>query len=434
MAMDCVTRHALSESYGVKLAILTQYYPPETGAPQNRLSDLAVRLAARGHEIQVLTALPNYPGKVVHPEYVGRENTVEWLDGVRVARVGLYVPHEKTFVNRLRCYLSFARNARRMGARLLRRTDVLLMESPPLFIAWAGTHISRRLGARLVTNVADLWPESAVEIGMLRAGPALWAARWLESWMYRRSALITAQTEGIVDDIRRRFSTARVVLFPNGVDLAVYDMPLDREGIRTEFNWDNSLFVIGYTGVLGHSQALHQILDAALLLRDENGIEFALFGDGPVRDELETRIMQEDIRSVVIYPHQPRERMPHIQAALDAGIVPLAKGRLLEGARPSKMFEIMATGKPVILCARGEAERLLHLGEDGPAGLAVPPEDPPALACCVRELKLQKETATAMGRRGKELVRKHFDREQISYELERVLLTMIHGTTNRKTV
>ena len=217
--MDRVTRHAL-ESHGVKLTILTQYYPPETGAPQNRLSDLAVRLAARGHEIQVLTALPNYPGKVVHPEYVGRENTLEWLDGVRVARVGLYVPRKKTFWTRLRCYLSFARNARRMGARLLIGADVLLMESPPLFRAWAGIHLSRRLGARLVTNVADLWPESAVEIGMLKAGPALWAARWLESWMYRRSALITAQTEGIVDDIRRRF--------PNGVDLAIYDMPLDR--------------------------------------------------------------------------------------------------------------------------------------------------------------------------------------------------------------
>ena len=408
----------------MKLAILTQHYPPETGAPQNRLSDLAIRLAARGHEIQVLTALPNYPGKVVHPEYVGRENTVEWLDGVRVARVGLYVPQDKTFVKRVRCYLSFAKNARRMGARLLEETEVLLMESPPLLIALAGIYLSKRLGAQLVTNVADLWPQSPVEVGKLRPGPALWAAKRLESRMYRKSALITAQTEGIVGDISRRFPEARVVLFPNGVDLTAYAEPLGRERIRAEFNWGDDLFVVGYTGVLGYSQSLHQVLDAAHLLRDINDIEFAIFGDGPLRASLEARIIKDDLESVKIYPHQASTRMPHIQSALDAGLVPLAKGPLLEGARPSKMFEIMAAGRPIILCARGEAERLLHLGEDGPAGLAVPPEDPPALARVVRELKIEKETAAAMGRRGKEVVRKHFDREQIANQLESVFLAM----------
>lgn len=406
----------------MRIAILTQYYPPETGAPQNRLSDLARRLVARGHDVQVLTALPNYPGNAVLPEYRGRQNTVEMLDGVRVARVALVVPRRKTFAGRMASYLSFAANARLRGPRLLNPVDVLLMESPPLFLALGGVGLARALGARLVTNVSDLWPQSAVELGVIGPGPLLAAARRLEAWMYRRSALITAQTEGIADDIRRRFPDQRVVLFPNGVDVDAYDAPLDRGGVRKQFGWPDESFVIGYAGVFGHAQALDQVLDAAKLLGDPEAIHFSLFGDGPCRQALERRLAVERIPSVRIYPRQAAERMPALQAAFDAGVVPLRRGRLFEGARPSKMFEIMAAGRPVVLCARGEAKAIIDDADGGPAGIVVPPEEPAELAAAVRSLVLKRDEAVEMGCRGQDLVRRRFDRAAIAIDMEKVLL------------
>jgi len=409
------------------VTFLTQYYPPETGAPQNRLSDLARRLASWGHQVEVLTALPSYPGNSVFKEYVGRHKTAEWIDGVRVLRLRLYVPRQKTSAGRLANYLSFAWNARIHGPGILSRCDILIMESPPLFLSLAGIYLARKLGAKLFTNISDLWPKSIVDLGIVSSRPLVWAGERLEAWTYLNSDLITAQTEGIADDIRRRFPNKRVVLLPNGVDLSAYDNPLDSEKIRQEFCWSKKDFVVGYTGIFGHAQALHQVLDAALLLRDIPHVRFALFGEGPLKEELEQRIRSEVIHSVRIHPNQPWERIPHIQSAFDAGLVPLANRQVFEGARPSKMFEIMAAGKPLILCGRGEAERLMRLEVGGLPGVVVPPENPPSLASTVRSLSSQRGLAIEMGRRGRKLVRDHFDREVIARDLERVLSDTLAG-------
>lgn len=409
----------------MKLTILTQYYPPETGAPQNRLSDLAKRLAANGHRIEVLTALPNYPGNVVFPEYRGKHGLVEMRDGVRVARVGLYVPKQKSFTRRLANYLSFAWNAMRFGRQLLSPSaDVLLWESPPIFLGVAAVFLAHRIGARLVMNVSDLWPQSVVELGLIGNGPALWASRRLEAWLYRKANLITAQTEGIVDDIRGRFPGKPIELFPNGIDVATFARILARDDTRRELGWARDVVVFGYAGVLGHAQALGQVLDAARLLPPSLPVHFAFFGSGPCRDELAARIDREGIRNAAVYSHQPSERMPHIQSAMDVGLVPLARGKVFEGARPSKMFEVMAAGRPVLLCGAGEAARILCGGEAGPAGVAVPAEAPDALAEAVKWLTTNRRAAAEMGERGRKHVFGHFDRRAIAGKLEDRLLAL----------
>ena len=409
----------------MRIVILTQYYPPETGAPQNRLSDLARRLHAFGHDVAVLTALPNYPGDEVYPAYLGRENTVDELEGIRVARVGLYVPRRKTFARRILNYLTFAANALRHGRRLVTGADVLLMESPPLFLGLAAVPLARRFGATLVTNVSDLWPRSALELGIIGPGFTLRSAERLEAWLYRHSRLITGQTRGIVSDIQRRFPAADVILFPNGVDLAAYEGEFDRDAIRREFRWSPETFVVGYTGVLGHAQALDQVLDAAPHLRDRGDIHIALFGDGPCRDAIASRLAKERLRPVSLYPRQAATRLPGILAALDAGLVPLANKPLFEGARPSKMFEIMAAGKPVILCARGEAAAVLTTGGGTPAGIICPPEAPAALAAAIVRLSSSADLAQEMGCAGRRIVKSHFDREIIARQFEAALLRAV---------
>jgi glycosyltransferase involved in cell wall biosynthesis len=377
--------------------------------------------------VQVLTALPNYPGHAVLQQYVGRKNTVEMFDGIRVARVGLYVPKKKTFAGRLKCYLTFAWNARFQGIKLLSKADLLFMESPPLFLALAGVPLAKRLEAKLITNISDLWPRSAVELGIIKPGALLWAAERLESWMYRSSDLITCQTQGILDDIKKRFPSKRVELFSNGVDLDSYTRPQNRLKLRKEFGWKSGSFVVGYTGVLGHAQALDQVLDAALLLGGVTEIHFALFGAGPCKDHLEERISKEKISSVKLYPHQPRDRMPGIQMAMDAGLVPLAKGRTFEGARPSKMFEIMAAAKPMILCANGEAVRIMNGSEWGATGVVAPPEEPQELARQIMRLATERKEANEMGRRGRKYVLATFDRNNIAHDLEKLFLELVNS-------
>jgi glycosyltransferase involved in cell wall biosynthesis len=243
--------------------------------------------------------------------------------------------------------------------------------------------------------------------------------------MYRSAAAVMGQTQGIVEEIQRRVPGKRVELYPNGVDVRAYARPLDRAGARASFGWRDDTFVIGYAGVLGHAQALGQVLDAARLLADVPNVHFAFFGDGPCRGEIENRIEREKIVSACVYPRQPAARMPDLQAAFDAGLVPLARGKVFEGARPSKMFEILAAARPVILCGRGEARRIVEGPTNGPAGVSVDPEDPPALAVAIRRLMADRADATAMGERGRTYVFSTFDRERIARGVEKLLLATI---------
>src|SRR5687767_11159042 len=147
-----------------RLLILTQYFPPEMGAPQVRLSELGERLIDLGWEVEALTALPNYPTGHVYPGYPRRRPTVETIGRIRTARVPL-VPSQKGFLRRLACYLSFAASAAFHGPRLCSRPDVLLFESPPLFLGLAARRLARRWRCPYVMNVSDLWPQSAIEMG-----------------------------------------------------------------------------------------------------------------------------------------------------------------------------------------------------------------------------------------------------------------------------
>lgn len=417
----------------MRLTILTQYYPPEAGAPQRRLSDLADRLVARGHAVQVLTALPSYPGDRVFPEYSGRENSVEQVGGVRVARVGVYVaPLRKTTIQRLRNYGTFAWNAARRGRALLAPTDVVFMESPPLTLAPAGVRLAAELRVPLVSNISDIWPQTAVELGVLRPGPMLHAAEWLERWTYRRSAALTGQTEGICAHLRRMAPDKPLHFFPNGVNLASYAATSDREETRRRFGWQPHEFVVGYTGLFGYAQALHQVIDAGSRLEPTDHVRIVLFGDGPCRSELEARLADEAIRHVTIYRAQPPSGMPSIQSGLDAGLVPLAAKPIFEGARPSKLLEIMAAGKPVVFCGRGEAARLVTGVTEGPAGVVVPPESPEDLAAAIRRLAADGPACAAMGRAGRRLIERDFDRGRIADGLEAFLLQVVDQAATRQ--
>jgi len=396
----------------VHLVILTQYYRPETGAPQNRLGDLATRARHAGHEVTVVTAMPNYPSGTVRPEHRGRLTSEEDIDGVRVLRSWIHGHRGRGTTHQLATYASFAGTSLLSAPLRVRSADVLLWESPPLFLAPTAELLARRIGARLVMNVSDLWPESAVELGMLRDRRLVALFTALARRAYNRADLVLGQTEGILIGIDAVAPGTPTLLFPNGVELGSFRPQPRDEALATELALPPGHLVLGYAGNFGRAQALPQVTDAARrLLRERDDVVVLLVGDGPVKDHVLADASDLDPRRFLVRTSVEASRMPALLSLFDIAVVPLADQPLFEGARPSKMFELLAAGVPFVYCGRGEGAALA--GASGSASV-VPPEDPGALAAAAGALlSLPAAARAALGEVGRAWVAATYGREAI---------------------
>jgi glycosyltransferase involved in cell wall biosynthesis len=268
------------------ILILTQYYPPETGAPQNRLSSLARHLQSFGKDISVLTAVPNYPQMEIHEEYKGKFHIEEEREGIKVHRAWLYISKSKSIISRLLNYFSFVFSSLIVGLFKIKKHDIIICESPPLFLGITAIILKWFKKSKLVFNVSDLWPESAVELGIITNKTLLRWSTKLEEGIYKRSELISGQTQGIVKDIKNRFPQKQVIWLPNGVELSQFDLRLIEGNWRSNNGFAQDDFIILYGGVLGYAQNLEVILKAAKILERENDIKFLIVGDGPNKSNL----------------------------------------------------------------------------------------------------------------------------------------------------
>ncbi|MFA6291139.1 MAG: glycosyltransferase family 4 protein [Victivallales bacterium] len=395
----------------MKIAILTQYYPPEHGAPQNRLHDLARRWVLKGHEVTVLTAMPNYPTGKIFPAYRGKFIITEIIDGVKVVHCWILPSRKKSTVRQLACYFSFVKSAAFSGLFKLGKSDFLICESPPLFLGFTALFLSFAKSAKLIMNISDLWPESAVQLGMIRKGPALSFLEWFEKLLYKKSVLVSCQTEGIVDGVKKRHPGARTFLFPNGVDLEMFTKQPKDANFTESHGIPKDSFIVGYAGNHGRSQALTQVIQAANLLRDKQ-IFFMFFGDGPEKEELRKKAADMGLESLKFFDSVPRDSMAHLLSQFDIAIVPLKDIKIFEGARPSKIFELMAGQIPFIFCGKGEgAELALKSG----CAEVVPPENPAELAAAILELSdLPPESRREMGLKGRDFVVNFYDRAKLA--------------------
>lgn len=400
---------------GLRLCILTQYFPPEMGAPQVRLSELGERLIDRGFAVEALTALPNYPTGKLFDGYAPLEPVIEAVGRIRTIRVPIY-PSKGGFAKRLGSYFSFAGAAAALGPGLATRPQLLWVESPPLFIAPAAWALAARWRCPYVFNVSDLWPESAIRMGVVSAGSAAArAAERLELLAYQRAAGVTAQSQGIIDGVSARAPATRTCLITNGVDPARFGASHASAAARALIGEEPGPVFI-YAGLFGLAQGLDQILDVARALPPEVPGRFVLVGDGPVRDQLVSRVAAEQLRRVKILPAQPRERIPGLLAASDVAVVTL--GTTLPGAVPSKIYEAMASALPIILVAGGEpADRVHRAG----AGIAVEPGDLAAFERAVTTLAADPAARARLGAAGRRAAETTYHRDHIADTLARFL-------------
>jgi glycosyltransferase involved in cell wall biosynthesis len=399
----------------MRLLILTQYYPPEIGAPQNRLHELAIRLKEMGIHIEVLTAMPNYPKMEIMEAYKGGKIKEEIIDGIIVHRASIFVSKSKSIVKRLLNYFSFVFTSYLRG-RKLPSFDYLMVESPPLFLGYSAMVLSKKLNAKLIFNVSDLWPESAEKLDLVANKMMLKFAYQLEAKCYAKSFLITGQTNGIVESIKTRFPSKDVYWLPNGVDLNYYNPDyLPDSSFRQKMGFDSTDLLIFYGGIIGYAQGLDVILNAAEILKDKKSVKFILQGSGPEKERLLKLKEELHLTNVYFLPPVDKKEMPNVLMAVDIAVVPLRKIELFQGAIPSKIFESLSMKVPLILGVDGEARG--HFITKAEAGFYFEPENAIELAACVMKFDENRELITQMGNKGRSYVDKYFNRNNIAQNL-----------------
>lgn len=375
----------------VRVLFLTHYYPPELGAAPARIAALARGLADRGLDVSVHTGFPHYPSGRIAAPYRNRPLAVERRGPVRVLRSMVYPAPNRGFARRLGDHAAFAAGAL-VTSRAAGPVDVVIAETPPLFTAAGGVAYANLKGARLALNVSDLWPESAIELGALNDARTVAAAHALARFCYRRAEFITAPTMSIVASLDRRPEAAgKAIHVPPAVDLRRF------ASVRSSAPRDGAPLRVLYAGTLGIAQGLRTLVQAAALAGPQV-VEVTIAGEGPDAPTIRSEIRTRALRNVTMLGGVSAERIPALYERADAGVVPLLDRRIFAGALPTKLFEVLAAGKPAIVGARGEAADLVRAAG---AGVAVGPEDPQALAAAFAQLRAAPQEALAMGRRGR---------------------------------
>jgi colanic acid biosynthesis glycosyl transferase WcaI len=390
----------------VNFAILTQYYPPEIGAPQGRLSQLASRFAARGHQVTVLTAMPNYPVGRIHEGYGGWLRR-ERIDGVDVVRTAIYPTRSASMMPRLANYFSFAASSALVGIRALRAPDYLLVESPPLFLGLTAMWLAWLKRTKMIFNVSDLWPESAVRLGAVRQGS--WphkVAAVIESSCYHHAWLVTGQSRSIVADVKARFPAVQTYHLSNGADTSVFTPARRDVSVHDTIAEDRGTVVL-YAGLHGLAQGLDQLLASAERLTDED-VRFVLVGDGPEKSSLMADAARRGLANVTFLDPRPLREIPALLASADI-IVVLLKTEIL-GAVPSKLYEAMASGRPLVLVASGEAADVVR---EHDAGIVVEPGDIKGITRAIQLLRSSPLEASGYAERARRAAEKSFDRSTI---------------------
>jgi len=361
----------------MNILFLTENFPPETNAAATRVYERALYWAKAGHRVTVLTCAPNFPQGRLYPGWENPWRQVQDMDGIRVVRVKTYISANEGFAKRTADFVSFMITA--FGAGLFEsRPDVVVATSPQFFAAVGGWALGAVRRVPFVFELGDLWPRSITAVGAMRESPVIRALEKLELFLYRRSAAIVALTRAFKADlVRRAIPPEKIAVVINGVDLPRY-APRPRDADLAAQWGLTGKFVLGYVGTHGMAHGLINVLDAAERLRTDDRIRFLFVGAGAERQMLMDETVRRALPNVVFQGMQPKEMMPRVWSLCDAALVHLKDDPTFAEVIPSKIFEAMGMGLPIILAApAGEASRII--AEDG-AGLWVPAARPQQLA------------------------------------------------------
>jgi glycosyltransferase involved in cell wall biosynthesis len=394
----------------MKFLILTQYYPPEVGAPQVRLQAMVRELLARGHQVEVVTAIPNHPLGRYFPGFKNRLYSRENRQGITVHRTWIY-PAVGAGLKRIFNYLSFTGSSF-WGMMKAGRPDYVWVESPPLFLGWTAMAYSRFRRVPFIFNIADLWPDSIIELGLMGNGLAARMLYMAERAIYKRAKYVIAVTQGIRERLTdsKGLPARKILYLPNGVDTDMFRPGTYDRQLASDLGLEEKNIIL-YSGTLGFAQGLESVLKAFEMIKESHRqIILLMVGSGSERKKLQQMAQERNLDNVRFLDPVPPEMINKYLSISLAGLVSLKDLELFRGARPSKMFPIMSCGKPVIFCGRGEGAGLVR---ESRGGVVVPPEDPEALAKAVADLAGGGEISKQMGLNGRDYALKFLSWERM---------------------
>lgn len=407
----------------LKILYISQYFPPEMGAPAARVSELARHWVAAGHEVTVLTGFPNHPDGVVRPEYrerFWRGFCRENFHGAKVLRTFLLpFPNRKSH-ERILNYTSFCMSAA-MAASFVERPDVVIATSPQLLVGISGWWASRIKKVPFVLEVRDLWPESLAGAGVGTATSLMYRSIGkVASFLYRHADSVVVVTPAFRDHLVREWNVPqeKISIVQNGVETALFGPQESASDIRAQVGGKDK-FVVSYIGTLGLAHGLETLVSAAERLQGTAPeVVFMLVGEGADRERILALAQSKRLTNLVFIPQQSREKIPAYISASDACLVTLKGKEVFETVIPTKMLEFMSCARPVILAVRGQAKRLMEVAN---GGICIEPDNPQALCSAILRLREQPELREEMGRSGRSYIIRELSRERTAEQYLAVL-------------
>ena len=423
----------------MKILYVSQYFPPEMGAPAARAAELSRHWAATGHDVTVLTGFPNHPTGVIPPEYRDKFRRLvahEQTNGVNVVRTWLLPFPNRKAHERMLNYSSFCISAASTGL-FLSRPDVVIATSPQLLVGLSGWWLARWKRAPFVFEVRDLWPESLAAVGMGKGDSLLHRSlAKIAGFLYRHANRIVVVTPAFEDYLVEHWNVPRekISVIENGVETQLFaPEPLaggTGSNLRRELDAEEK-FVVSYIGTMGMAHGLETIIAAAIQLRATNpDVVFLMVGEGAAKERIATLARERGLNNLRFVDQQPREKIPAYIAASDVCLVLLKKTDLFKTVIPTKMLEFMSCARPVILGVDGQARAIL---EEARAGLAIEPENSDALVNAIRYLAANREEARELGQNGRAHILRRFSRPQTAERYIRVLEHMLNLPERRGT-
>jgi glycosyltransferase involved in cell wall biosynthesis len=419
---------AITEA-ALNILYISQYYPPEMGAPAARVSELSRHWAAAGHDVTVLTGFPNHPNGVIRSEYRKHFRRLvfrERVDKVDIVRSWLLPFPNRKAHERILNYSSFCVSAGMTGS-FLPRPDVVIATSPQLLVGLSGWWIAKLKRVPFILEVRDLWPESLAAVGAGKTNSLLYRTlKKIAGFLYHEATHIVVVTPAFRENLMQQWHvpTEKISIVHNGVDTRLFAPNKQGAELRKELRAETK-FVVSYIGTLGIAHGLETVLEAAQhLQRSSPEVLFILVGDGADRERIKAIAEHRRLMNVRFVPQQRREKIPDYISASDACLVLLKKSEVFNTVIPTKMLEFMSCARPVILGVSGQAREILEAAR---GGICIEPESPAALRDAIERLRTQPYLGESLGRNGREYVIENLSRERTAEEYLQVLGSIIEA-------
>jgi len=399
----------------MRILILSHWFTPE---PTFKGLRFARELQKLGHEVEVLTGFPNYPGGKIYPGYKIKLYQREMMDGVPVIRVALYPSHDASALRRIANYVSFAISATLLGPFLVRKPDVIYVYHPPATVALPAVVLGWLRRAPFVYDVNDLWPDTLAATGMLNNRMLLRLIGTWSRWTYRAARRVTVISKGFARKLEERgVPAAKISMIYNWAEECIVEGAAKAE--RREPGFEGH-FNIVFAGTMGKAQALDAVIDAAALVgRRHQQVRFVFIGAGVEVERLKARTLNAGLSNVVFLPRRPVEEIATVLASADVLLVHLKDDPLFAITIPSKTQAYLAAGRPIIMAVRGDAADLV---KEADAGVTCEPENAESIAAAVEQLwNATPERRRQMGENGRAFYRSRLSMEKAAESFARVL-------------